>query len=73
MVDPGVERSGNNSAGSMGRRLGIFSMATWRSRCLTDIGTHGFPSPDHSRFGLFTNTISNLIVSGCQVEMAILI
>ena len=41
-------------------------MATWRSRFLMDIGTHGFPSPDHSRFGFFIGIIIILIMFSCQ-------
>ena len=67
MVDLGVELSGNIPAGSIVRLIGVFPMATWRSRFLVDFGTHGFPSPDHSRFGFFTRTIFNLIMLGCQV------
>ncbi len=67
MVDLGVEPSGNSSSGLTVRRIGIFSMATWRSRLFIDVGTHGFPSPDHSRFGFFTETIFNLLMPGCQV------
>jgi hypothetical protein len=43
----------------MDRLIIVFSMATWRSRLFDGIGTHGFPSPDYSRLGFFTEVIFN--------------
>jgi hypothetical protein len=53
----------------MDRLIIVFSMATWRSRRIK-AGTHGFPSPDCSGFGFFTEAIFNELCLDVKLLMS---